>query len=330
MHGQCLVASAHWFHDWQVFNADAWRMDTLRCRGVVTSPVGPGRAVEVCDTFDGDFQFYAGSPEPSWLWNHPGPWFVSDTRLRRLKTFRPVRAGGHWALDSGGFTQLQKYGRWTFTPQEYAARVRRYHDEIGGMDSAHTMDWMCEDAVRLGGTSNGVAFAGTGLSVVEHQARTVGSYLDLMAIDPGLPWRAAVQGKRVRDYVAIVERYLRAGVDLTQLRPVGLGSVCRRQDAQEIADIVGVLSDMGLAMHGFGVKTKGLPRYGRLLASADSMSWSEEARKQHIRLPGCTHDTCNYCPVWAQRWRARLLDKLALPRTWNEEDEDTERSFVTG
>jgi hypothetical protein len=36
-----------------------------------------------------------------------------------------------WALDSGGFRQVQDYGQWTVTSREYIARVRRYRDEAG-------------------------------------------------------------------------------------------------------------------------------------------------------------------------------------------------------
>ncbi|MFC4611496.1 hypothetical protein ACFO9E_27445 [Streptomyces maoxianensis] len=50
------------------------------------------------------------------------------------------------ALDSGGFTELQNFGRWTITPAQYVSEVRRIRDEVGLLDWAAPMDWNC---VRL-------------------------------------------------------------------------------------------------------------------------------------------------------------------------------------
>jgi hypothetical protein len=59
-------------------------------------------------------------------------------------------------------------------------------------------------------------------------------------------------------------------------------------------------------LHGFGVKKKGLARYGTVLASADSMAWSSAARHDPP-LPGCTHESCQNCARYAMRWRQDLL-----------------------
>ncbi len=62
--------------------------------------------------------FLLGTHQPGWL-GRPEiaagrvPLFVSD---RRLRVYRQLpRAAAPWAADSGGFTELQKYGRWTVT-----------------------------------------------------------------------------------------------------------------------------------------------------------------------------------------------------------------------
>src|SRR6185437_11500360 len=106
--------------------------------------------------------------------------------------------------------------------------------------------------------------------------------------------------------------YTTAGLDLTRERLVGLGSVCRRQSTDEIAAIVMRLYHLGLRLHGFGVKTEGLRRYGRYLASADSMAWS--LRGRYVR--GCRHRMLQQrvpvseanCLPFAQAWRHRVLD----------------------
>lgn len=72
-----------------------------------------------------------------------------------------------WPVDSGGFTELQRYGTWTVDPADYVARLRRYRDEIGQLMWA-PQDWMCEPAIIRGGTVGGQRFAGTGPLVTEH------------------------------------------------------------------------------------------------------------------------------------------------------------------
>jgi hypothetical protein len=56
---------------------------------------------------------------------------------------------------------------------------------------------------------------------------------------------------------------------------------------------------------------QGLRRCGRHLASADSMAWSYEARREPP-MPGhaSRHRNCANCPEWALRWRRRVLAAL--------------------
>jgi hypothetical protein len=107
--------------------------------------------------------------------------------------------------------------------------------------------------------------------------------------------------------------YAASGIDLTREPLVGLGSVCRRQATAEIEAIVEMVTGQGIRVHGFGVKTQGLARYGDLLASADSLAWSLRAR--HDRpLPGCQHASCSSCLRYALAWRKRVLAGMAAPR----------------
>lgn len=253
--------------------------------------------------------FYLGAHQPHWLWRASFPLFVSHRQLARRVTLHP--ASCRWALDSGGFTELQRFGRWTVTPEEYVTAVRRYRNHIGHLDWAAPQDWMCEPAIIQGGKWGSQRFAGTGLSVPEHQRRTVDNFLRLRELAPELPFIPVLQGWTLDDYLACVELYRSAGVDLARLPRVGLGSVCRRQSTAEITNIVYTLHRAGLRMHGFGVKTGGLHRYGYDLASADSMAWSYAARRLPP-LPDCTgHKNCANCLTYATKWRARLLTALS-------------------
>jgi hypothetical protein len=224
----------------------------------------------------------------------------------------PVAAHG-WALDSGGFSELQQYGRWTVDPADYVARVRRYRDEVGRLEWAAPMDWMTEPVVINGGQVGPIRFAGTGLSVTEHQARTVTNYVQLRTLAPDLPFIPVLQGWTTDDYLRCVDQYAAAGIDLTTEPLVGLGSVCRRQGTTAAGTIITALHTAGVRrLHGFGFKTRGLLQFGHLLASADSMAWSADARRKPP-LPGCQgqHRNCANCPRFAYQWRDRLVTALA-------------------
>ncbi|MFI9559147.1 deazapurine DNA modification protein DpdA family protein [Nonomuraea endophytica] len=235
-------------------------------------------------------RFYLGTHQPSWLTRTPGiPLMLSHRRLAPMRRL-PI-AVTRWALDSGGFTELSLHGGWTTTPQAYGTAVRRYQQEIGNLDWAAPQDWMCEPHM----------LRSTGRSIADHQRLTVDNYLRLR--EENLPVIPVLQGWCLSEYLHCADLYDKAGVDLPSLPLVGLGSVCRRQHTPDITEIVTALS--GLRLHGFGVKTSGLSRYGSALASADSMAWSLRGRY----LPGCTagHKSESNCLAYALAWRARLL-----------------------
>ena len=244
--------------------------------------------------------FYLGTHMPGWLSEIKEPLFVSRRRLMGRKSL-PVRAPGSiWALDSGGFSELSLYDRWKTTAKEYAADVFRFA-EIAGMQWAAPQDWMCEpDMLRR-----------TGLTIAEHQKRTVDSVLELRAM--GCPVIPVLQGWVQADYFECWKLYESAGIDLLDEPTVGLGSVCRRQAMGEAEDIVRALHSKGLRLHGFGFKTIGLTACGECLVSSDSLAWSYAARRA-LPLPGCRHRSCANCPRFALEWRAKMLATIQRPR----------------
>lgn len=247
--------------------------------------------------------FYLGTHETSWLATAGVPLFVSRRRLAARRTL--PRAAAPWALDSGGFTELSMFGRWSITPREYSEEVRRYREEIGQLSFAAPMDWMCEPHVTKK----------TGLTVAEHQARTVANYLELQDLAPDLPWIPVLQGWRTWDYWHHVEMYAAAGVQLAALPLVGVGTVCRRQALASAAGIIQSLATVyGLRLHGFGFKKQGIRQCSAVLASADSMAWSAVARREPA-LPGHPHKNCANCLEYALLWREELPDEwLGLPQ----------------
>ncbi|AHB79573.1 queuine tRNA-ribosyltransferase [Mycobacterium phage Validus] len=255
--------------------------------------------------------FYLGTHEPSWLRTAGVPLFVSHRRLMRLKGELPV-AIEKWALDSGGFSELSMYGEWRTTPAEYVAAVARYDREIGKLEWAAPQDWMCEPDM----------IAKTGLSVIEHQRRTVANYVELCELwaevsDEECPFMPVLQGYAVEDYLRCMDMYAEAGVDLKAVPLVGVGSVCRRQHTDEIRAVFEAIlaRDPELPVHGFGVKSLGLKVYGDLLTTADSMGWSYNARRNADNPAmslGCEHKHCGNCLKWALRWRERFVKAVPV------------------
>ena len=245
--------------------------------------------------------FWLGVHRPGWLAKTAVPLFVSRRTLTPRRTL--PRALGTWALDSGAFTEISTYGAFQVSAHAYAQEIKRFADEIGGLAWAAPQDWMCEPHI----------LAKTGLTVQEHQRRTIEGYLELRSLTSlVIP---VVQGWLPADYERHVEQYARAGVDLTQYPVVGIGSVCRRQDMGTGQRIVERLWGMGLNLHGFGVKTTGLTAFAHLLTSADSMAWSYRGRRGG-RLPDCTHRHCANCLRFALVWRDKILAAIRYPKQW--------------
>lgn len=283
-------------------SAATWRWNT-DCAGFLSEPE---RRLNWSDGTRGQLAanvmlFYLGTNQPQWLRQINVPLFVSHIALRRYKTL--PRSVGRWALDSGGFTQLSTHGRWEVTPREYVDAARRYRDEIGNLDWASQQDWMCEPFIT----------AKTGLTIREHQQRTIDNLLELRAIEPDIPWIPVIQGWKLPDYLDHVEQWDKAGVDLRNEPVVGLGSVCRRQAMGEAVEIVSSLADLDLRIHGFGFKMSGLRAIGNLMHSADSMAWSYNARR-NPPLPGHEHrhKACTTCIEWAMQWRERALNAIGF------------------
>jgi hypothetical protein len=263
-------------------------------------------------------RFYLGTHEPTWLNHSHVPLFVSAVRLRERCKVKLPKARVPWALDSGGFSVLNKWGHYPTTNAEYAAEVRRWSERIGNMDWAAVQDWMCEPVV----------LAKTGLTVADHQRLTVESYAELKRLAPDLPWLPVLQGYTRDEYFRCLEMYERAGFDLRRTLSVGIGSVCRRQDTAEAEAIVRELAGLGLLVHGFGFKTEGVERCKDVLASADSLAWSDGARRDASRarrlarlhagtpsLFGCETaavKTKANDPAAALKWMGRVRVKAAI------------------
>uniref|UniRef100_A0AAU3H282 DeoxyPurine in DNA protein A domain-containing protein n=1 Tax=Streptomyces sp. NBC_01401 TaxID=2903854 RepID=A0AAU3H282_9ACTN len=260
----------------------------------------------------GGMRFYLTTHKRHWVRLTDKPLFLKSEHFVRATKLHP--ALGSYAVDSGGFSELQRHGRWTRGPRQYVDDLRRIWEHVGPYDWAAGQDWMCEDLIINGGQAGPLTFVGTHLSVAEHQRRTVQNFLELRSLAPDLRIIPTLQGRTVPEYEHCRELYERAGVNLAAEPTVGLGSVCRLQSTNQGAAIVTAMAAHGLRLHGFGFKTLGLAKVGHLLASADSAAWSLHARKRPP-LPGHTHKNCANCFEYAMRWRTRVLNGLP---TWHQ------------
>lgn len=278
----------------------------------------------ICD--DSPVTFYLGTHHPGWLREEPHgaprgvSLFVSHRRLKDLKKLPVAPMGRGYAIDSGAFTELSMFGEFRTGPAEYVQALIRYDEQIGDLAWAAPQDWMCEPFM----------IERTGLSVAEHQRRTVANFVELASLWPerghgDCPVMPVIQGWELADYVRCVEMYEDAGVRLAEDYPVvGVGSVCRRQGTAEIGEIFRTLAAMDLPLHGFGVKVGGLARYGRWLCTADSMAWSAHYRRRPP-LPGCVGKrglgvkNCANCMHAALDWRDHVLDVIATAEDADEQ-----------
>lgn len=196
--------------------------------------------------------FYLTVPKYTAFRDTDRPLFVNRNALFGSEApSRLPRARGLWALDSGGYMELTKHGRWTVKPSRYVKEVRRARAEIGNLEWAATLDWMTEENV----------LAKTGKSVEEHQGLTIESYLQLRADAPDLAdlWLPVLQGQSVEDYLTHFEMFLHHGVDLRRVNMVGVGSVCRCAHNPRLRAVFSALRSIGLRrLHGFGVKQSAL------------------------------------------------------------------------
>jgi hypothetical protein len=248
------------------------------------------------------FTFYLGTHKPDWLWNKPNrhPLFVSTRQLRKIKNLKP--ANTTWALDSGGFTEISLHGKWVTEPAEYLELVAHFTDQIGNLKWASPQDWMCEPHM----------IQKTGLTVEEHQHRTIASYSHLTAAKPTAPIIPVLQGWAPDDYLRHAEMYAAAGIQLNKADTVGMGSVCRRAKIDGIQTVIKELAASGIKLHGFGLKKDGIRLLRNYLTSSDSMAWSYRARAAgwdgeilcgvpHPRAKSCTN-----CHRWATKWADNL------------------------
>ena len=205
-------------------------------------------------------QFYYGS---SWHW--PLPYLprvmLSFNMLRKIKM--PWKIDIPFMMDSGAFSVILKYGKYPFTPEEYASGIEKWHPDI-----AWTMDYPCEPSVQKKGHYDPVSA----------QEMTIDNQIKLLDLNANT--QMVVQGWTVSDYLENLDGIKDQGL-LTE--HLGIGSVCRRGQNRKIARIVRAIHNnvpSWVKLHGFGIKVSVLKDTDArfYLHSVDGQSWGYEMR----------------------------------------------------
>lgn len=212
-------------------------------------------------------QFFVGLHQPSDA-KHFDHCFISINRLRNRKGGFQV---AKWILDSGAFTAIYKHGHYPESVHKYAAQIRRWKSN-GELLAAVSQDYMCEPAM----------LEKTGLKVADHQRLTIERYDALLRCETGCYIMPVLQGYDPDEYVSHIWQY---GARLAHGAWVGVGSVCKRNSSPcLILDVLVAIKTErpDLNLHCFGLKITALAHgtIRALTSTADSMSWSFEARKK--------------------------------------------------
>ena len=213
-------------------------------------------------------RFYIGLHQPSDA-RHFERCFISVNRLRTRKSSFVVR---NWILDSGAFTELQRFGHYREPPESYAAEINRWAG-CGNFEGAFTQDFMCEPFM----------LGRTGLSVKDHQNLTIERFERIRSATSAAVF-PVLQGYQPREYAEHLSMYGDRDL-LKQGMRIGVGSLCKRNTSvQQVEDVLERIHELapGLLLHGFGLKLTALRSNNvrSKLYSADSMAWSFAARRR--------------------------------------------------
>ena len=193
-------------------------------------------------------------------------------------------------VDSGAYSVVPGEG-------DYQTGVEEYLDHVEEVDADlfALRDYPCEEGV----------LDDLGRSVEEHQNRTTDAHIRVLdafeARDMDATPVAVLQGRDADDYLDHLDRMRDMGL-VRATGYVGIGTLCGRDDVEEIGEIirrVGEATDARL--HAFGVKVTTFRETDALdyLSSADSLAYSSRTRRRE-RSERWTNKAGHYSRMRAQ------------------------------
>lgn len=161
-------------------------------------------------------------------------------------------------IDSGGYNVQVEYGtQYPWSVEKYDRWLSENRDHFNW---AACMDFACEERFDDMWTKE------------ERMRATLRNTVDQFDCDPDYKLLPVLQGRTLDDYVWFYDQLEDYGIPTEY---VGLGTVCRLSNTQEIVDIErGLRARTDIEkMHGFGVKVDAFKR-GAYFETADSQAWA--------------------------------------------------------
>jgi len=157
-----------------------------------------------------------------------------------------------WMMDSGAFSQINLYGDFIMSPEEYIKLACKFQYN-GRLACIVTQDYMCEpDVIKKLNES------GNRASVRIHQQKTVERYIKLVDLARKyhlqVPVMPVLQGWEVEDYwdhYCMYKSAFMAGSGRMRWNPawIGIGSTCKRNKNPEI--VVEILDSLEYQIRGY-------------------------------------------------------------------------------
>lgn len=234
-----------------------------------------------------------------------------DDERKRFKIRRPP--ADHItsiAIDSGGFTAAQKWGKYPWTPQQYTDFIRETARDVT-LDFCAVMDYACEREVNR---------------ITYHTNRqrikaTIRNETALKALAPDLPWLPVLQGNTIEE--RSIDINLRAKIGLLPTTFAGIGSICGRTPSQAQQAIRFYTQHLpGVKFHPFGIHIQALDADDVywLIKSWDTYSWNwPRGAKNLDRPPEYRHQEGETWSSYTYRlaklyWQNTILPRIEQPR----------------
>jgi hypothetical protein len=234
-----------------------------------------------------------------------------DEDRQRFKIHRPP--SDHIesiCIDSGGFTAAKRWGRYPWTPAQYADWIAEESRDVQ-LDFCATMDYACEKTVNR-------SILTTNKERIEE---SIQNELACRQVAPDLPWLPVLQGDNLAERE--FDLSLRRRLGLIPATFAGLGSICGR-------GVVGARQVIkfyrhqlpGVKYHAFGLHVQALDDDEVFMAvrSWDSYSWNWGKGQKGVDRPTeYLQKTNESYSQFTRRmgelyWQNTVLPRLTKPR----------------
>lgn len=207
-------------------------------------------------------------------------------------------------VDSGGFTAARRWGRYPWTPEQYAGFIRAVSRDVP-LAFCATLDYACERGVNREHYQTNT----------ERIEATIANERACREVAPDLPWLPVLQGDTLEERAYDLARRRELGMLPTDY--AGIGSVCGRGAAaarRVVRFYDGQLP--GVKLHGFGMHIGALddPVAMGALRSWDSYSWTWARGARSLRAPEYLKQDGENYSAYARRLAGLYLERTIEPR----------------